>query len=305
MKIAVQFFGHLRNYEKCASSIKKHLLSLYDCDVFMHTWSETDHHTQTWHKQNNGSSKVDGKTIEKLKLLYNLKDIVVEKQNETKNDTLIPCQHNHGKSLISKSGIGFMLYSQQKVNKLRKKYQKLHNVKYDYVLMVRPDIKLNKDFILNTVDSEINVQQPRIARYCACTIHNSPEFPIIGDTASDIIYFARPEIIDKTIDILNKIDLEKHKNDMWNPESLFNQELESHGIYSLFINYQGKTDWEIVRKTSKSTIRKNIIRIRIKKAVLTINFFTFLSSPIMNLNLSILNMLGIRFLIGAANDQRK
>lgn len=301
MKIAVQFFGHLRTYEKCANSIKKHLLALYDCDVFMHTWSETDHHTQTWHKQDNVSSKVDGKAIEKLKFLYDLKDIVVEEQTETKNDTLIPCQHNHGKSLISKSGIGFMLYSKQKVNELRKKYQKRHNVKYDYVLMVRPDIKLNRDFILNAVDSEINTQQPRIARYCACSVHNSLDFPIIGDTASDIIYFARPEIIDKTIDILNKIDLEKHKNDMWNPESLFNQELESHGISSLFINYQGKTDWEIVRKSNKRNLRKSYIDLKIRKNLFYLHLLKILPISLFSLKLSISGVFLIDFCLGKNN----
>ena len=128
MKIAVQFFGHLRTYEKCADSVRKHLLSLYDCDVFMHTWSETEHKTKTWHNHTAKSLVVDAERIEKLKALYNLKDIIVEKQEPAEDDTLIPCQHNQGKSQISKAGIGFMLYSKHKVNELRKKYQKEHNV---------------------------------------------------------------------------------------------------------------------------------------------------------------------------------
>ena len=49
MKIAVCFFGHLRTFKRCAPYIKKNLLNHYDCDLFMHTWSEYNHNTKTWH----------------------------------------------------------------------------------------------------------------------------------------------------------------------------------------------------------------------------------------------------------------
>jgi hypothetical protein len=39
MKIAVQLFGHLRTYKKCFPALKKHLLSKYDCDIFIHSFS--------------------------------------------------------------------------------------------------------------------------------------------------------------------------------------------------------------------------------------------------------------------------
>ena len=305
MKIAVQFFGHLRTYEKCADSVRKHLLSLYDCDVFMHTWSETEHKTKTWHNHTAKSLVVDAERIEKLKALYNLKDIIVEKQEPAEDDTLIPCQHNQGKSQISKAGIGFMLYSKQKVNELRKKYQKEHNIVYDYVLVIRPDIKLKKDFILKHVDNEISIQSPITSRYCACNISNSNDFPIIGNIASDIVYLGKPETIDKVIDVLNKIDFSKHLESMWNPETLFNHELEKAGISSHFINYQYKQDWEILRKPNKRKIRKGIVCIKVKKAILNVRLLAFLPFSVINLDFSIFNLLGISFSIGATNDYKK
>ena len=302
MKIAIQFFGHLRTYEKCIKSVKKHLLSKYDCDVFMHTWSETEHKTKTWHNHNSKSFAVDEKRIESLKTLYNLKDITVEKQNEVKEDILIPCQHNQGKSQISKAGMKFMLYSKQKVNELRIKYQKAHNIKYDYVLVIRPDIKLKKDFILNFVDDEIKTQQSNNTRYCACNISNSNDFPIIGNIASDIVYFGKPETINKTIDILNKIDFEKHQNDMWNPETLFNQELEKAGISSHFINYQYKQDWEILRRPDKRKIRKSIITLKIKRNLFHFHLLNILPIPFLELKLRLLGYFLFDICIGKSDN---
>lgn len=287
MKIAVQFFGHLRTYEKCADSVRKHLLSLYDCDVFMHTWSETEHKTKTWHNHTAKSLVVDAERIEKLKALYDLKDIIVEKQEPAEDDTLIPCQHNQGKSQISKAGIRFMLYSKHKVNELRKKYQKEHNVVYDYVLVIRPDIKLKKDFILKHVDNEISIQSPITSRYCACNISNSNDFPVIGNIASDIVYFGKPETIDKVIDVFNKIDLSKHLESMWNPETLFNHELEKAGISSHFINYQYKQDWEILRKPDKRKIRKGIISLKIRRNLFLFHLLEILPISLLSLKFSI------------------
>ncbi|MBE6444385.1 MAG: hypothetical protein E7020_06970 [Alphaproteobacteria bacterium] len=287
MKIAVQFFGHLRTYEKCADSVRKHLLSLYDCDIFMHTWSETEHKTKTWHNHTAKSLVVDAERIEKLKALYNLKDIIVEKQEPAEDDTLIPCQHNQGKSQISKAGIGFMLYSKHKVNELRKKYQKEHNIVYDYVLVIRPDIKLKKDFILKHVDNEISIQSTTTSRYCACNISNSNDFPVIGNIASDIVYFGKPETIDKVIDVLNKIDFSKHLESMWNPETLFNHELEKAGISSHFINYQYKLDWEILRKPDKRKIRKGIISLKIRRNLFLFHLLEILPISLLSLKFSI------------------
>ena len=302
MKIAVQFFGHLRTYQKCAKSVRKHLLSLYECDVFMHTWSETEHKTKTWHKHTVKPVVVDDEKISKLKILYNLKDIIVEKQKTTKDDILIPCQHNQGKFQISQAGIKFMFYSAQKVNKLRKKYQKAHNIVYDYILFIRPDIKLKKDFILKDVDKEIKIQAPMATRYCACQIPNSPDFPIIGNNASDIIYFGKPETIDKVINVFNKIDLNQHIDSMWNPETLFNQELQKHGISSLFINYQGKRDWEILRKRDLKKIRRSIICLKFRKNLFFVSLIGGLPISLLSFKFSFFGFFFFKICIGRPLD---
>ena len=88
LKIAIQFFGHLRTFEKCAPSVKKHLLTKFDCDVFMHTWSETEHSTQTWHNSKSKVNNVNEAILNKIEEVYLPKMSVIEKQVLTDGD---PC----------------------------------------------------------------------------------------------------------------------------------------------------------------------------------------------------------------------
>jgi len=81
LKIAVQFFGHMRTFEKCAPSLKKYFLRYYDCDVFIHTWSTLDHDTKTWHKHKKSGHSIDQSQFEnKIQSLYSPKKIKIEDQ---------------------------------------------------------------------------------------------------------------------------------------------------------------------------------------------------------------------------------
>lgn len=303
MKVAIQFFGHLRAFEKCVDSVKQHLIDLYDCDVFMHTWDETEHRTKTWHEEKEKIRSVDDSMIEKIRLLYGVKEIVVEKQDVGLEDDVIACQHNQGNTQISSIGMRFMLYSQNKVNQIRLEYQKKHNIKYDYVIFIRPDIKLKRDFILENIDKELKFQEKISARYCACNILKTNEFPIIGNCASDIIFFGRPEDMDNAMDVLSHIDFKKYKNNMWNPETLFNQELVKAGIYSNFINYLHGSDWIIVKPQKKVKLRKKIIRLKIRTNGVRIQLLFFVNRPLCSLQFSLFNLFFVDFCLGRQPDE--
>lgn len=298
MKVAVQFFGHLRTFDKCANSVVRHLLSHYDCDVFMHTWSKTDHTTKTWYQNERQIRSITEKEIETLKKIYHLKSIIVEEQKITEDTDFLACQHNRGKTAVSSQGMKFMLYSQKKVNELRQKYQKKHQTQYDYVVMIRPDIRLKKDFILEDVDREITVRQDLPARYCACGISRSKDFPIIGDCASDIIFLGRPKAIDKVVNILNDIDFRKHQQDMWCPEELFYFELEKAGISNFFLNYIQGRDWEIVRPLDVVKISTHLIRVKIRKNFLRLRFISFFPYTVLSIRTVLFGFFRIEFCIG-------
>lgn len=50
MKIALHLFGHLRTFKECLPTFNQFLIQNHECDVFMHTWDETDRKTESWYK---------------------------------------------------------------------------------------------------------------------------------------------------------------------------------------------------------------------------------------------------------------
>lgn len=273
MKIAVQFFGHLRTFEKCVESVRRHLLLKYDCDVFMHTWSLTDHKTKTWYRvQDKNITVVDNYIKKRIFDLYSPKALLIEDQNFLSDDEFfIPCMHNNGETKISSLGLKYMIHSKYRVNELRIKYQIAHNVNYDYVVMIRPDVMLYEDLDLNSVIDEINISGYVLSRFCAFNYINSRQFPVLGNCASDVLYFGSPMSIDRVVSVLNRIDFLSLKNGIWNPESLFVNELLKKGVASQLINFECNKSWEILR--NKNFFSKNqfiSLRIRTNKLCLKI-----------------------------------
>lgn len=298
MKIAVQFYGHLRTFEKCAQSIRTQLLDIHNCDVFIHTWSETEHRTQTWHNQKSKISPVNDTTISKIQKLYLPKKICIEQQKVPLNDVLIPCLHNPKKFQISLSGLNFMLYSQQKVNDLRKKYQQKNKVKYDLVIMLRPDIMLNTPLPLEAIQKQHILNQNKNIRYAIARFLENKDFPIVCNNASDILYFSTPDIMDNIVDCLEKINFKKNKNAFWNPETFIDDTLSQNGIYSKYLTYTYNKDWKILRPRHWEFNRKKIISLRIRKNILSLKFLSFLPFSVFKFDTNLLSKFKIQLYIG-------
>ena len=296
MKIAIPFYGQLRPYKECLPSIQKWLLENYDCDVLMHTWSETEHRTKTWHDYKMKKiTPVDNKLVDELKKEYNLKEILVEEQKKLSSEKFITCLHNENTSKISANGIHYMLYAQYKVNELRQEYQNKHNIKYDYVLMIRPDIFLYNELNFNLLDKEIKLAKNPQTRFCGINPMKMNEFALALDSATDTIYCSIPEIMDKTVQILNTIDISKYQGEIWNPENLFNRILLENGIISTSILYIRARDWNIIRENTivpyfqiekNKQKNKKFIRIRFSIKKSYIKLFPE-KKPLFNLRFSI------------------
>lgn len=302
LKIAVQFFGHLRTFRKCAPSVRKYLLDRYDCDVFMHTWSVTEHSTVTWHNDKCDILNVDDKLIVELKSIYSLKSIIVEEQKtDSRLEESVFCEHDKGKSKISINGLKCMYYSKRRVNDLRREFQREYGVTYDYVIMIRPDVKLYCNFELDNCIKELDCLKLRDGRFCATNVNGGNAFPIIGSTASDILYFTKPSVADKIMEAVSNIGFETLvREPVWNPETFFVKKLQDHGIESYYINYPYKESWEIMRPSGKKF--KNYINIRIKRSRILISLVEVLSFNILYIKLNILEKFDIVFSIGRNRD---
>lgn len=297
IKIAVQFFGHLRTFKECASSVKRYLLEKYDCDVFMHTWSKTEHSTQTWHNSKCDSVDVDDNIIKTVQDLYSPKSLNVEEQIDVKDNSLVFCQHNNGKNSISIQGIKYMIYSKWKVNELRREYESKKSIAYDYVIMIRPDVRLNKDFLIDDLVRESECLGLKEGRFCALNISGNTDFPIIGSTASDVLYLAKPKVMDRIVNVLSTIDFEKvNRDSFWNPETFFIKILQENNVESYFIDYCYGKAWEILRPSKKSL--KDYLSIRISRNKILISILGCLQYNVVCIHFSAIDRLEFLFKVG-------
>jgi hypothetical protein len=196
VKIALQFYGHLRTFQDCFPSIKKFILDRYDCDVFIHTWDTLEHNTKTWHQsadKKKSKASVDKKVISHIQQLYKPKKLKIDSQDFIDEAGFLGL--DGPESGISKSGIKYMLYSQLAANELRKEYEQEHNISYDYVIVTRPDIKLLDEFDISKYQHEFTFATNTSIHFVfAVTPHvSNNKFFTLG--TMDIFYFSSPNII--------------------------------------------------------------------------------------------------------------
>ena len=259
MKIAVQIYGHLRTFEQCAPKLKEHLLDLYDCDVFIHTWDKLEHNTKTWYHEDvrfDGHSVDDG-ISNKINSFYKPKSLKIESQNFLDEKGHLG---NNPKRQMSLLGIKYMTYSKYQSNILREEYQKNNNVQYDHALVIRPDIMLLENIVFSKFKNEFEFHN-------RCSIHFAlqPQIELCDDKyfhyprACDCFYLANPDVIG----VISKLYLEFDKfyrdsasilpDSMNVPEVLFFEYLHHKGIIPREYLFRFK----IKRKDAKHDVTKD------------------------------------------------
>ncbi|MDW6002193.1 hypothetical protein [Vibrio mangrovi] len=236
MKVAIQLYGHLRTFEKCAVYLKEHILDYYDCDVFIHTWDTTEHVSKSWYDESVKSSviPVDEYILNKIDDLYSPRKIKIETQNLFNEPE---SYGTHEEIQISLQGLKYMLYSQYQVNNLRLEYEKENGIVYDYVVMIRPDVMpfLKLDF---------NLYQPEFEYNKNISIHfliNSELF-FISDKVfnyplvSDVYYFSTPGNMNKITSVFERFDyfykdiVSIFPKNVENPEVSFFESIIQNGV---------------------------------------------------------------------------
>jgi hypothetical protein len=218
-RIAIQLFGHLRSFRMTYKSLIKNIVETnkqdgYDIDIFIHTWTETDHSDITWHNPNGKKRGVA--MTENIKneiyTFYKPKKILIEKQLET-DDFIV-----HGKvrkEFLYKIILN-LAYTVYKSSELRRAYKDETGIVYDYVIVTRPDILFYKPFRLNSflsVYEKYNMEVPKNALFVPYCFHNKEyndnkdvvyDRQFIIDT--DLLFFAQEFVIDKATNIYSKLN---------------------------------------------------------------------------------------------------
>ena len=303
MKIAVQLFGHLRTYEKCYHALHKHLLSKYDCDVFMHTWSTIDHGTETWHKNKmRCASESTQNLLCKLEKNYALKGIKIEDQMIENLGTI----NAVGKD-ISVFGMKAMFHSMKGANCLREEYQRKNGVKYDFVVILRPDIFLKKDFVIKKFikrldDIEVN-NTVFTAGYPMAGVLS--DFKYLG--ATDVLFFAKPNVL-TTVYQNEDIFFNYFKANTivnYGPEYYFSKTIEKTGFRSVLINFLVGDSFKILRPASAQSTRRSLLSIRVRKNFFKIQILSIISVPIVRMQFNIGDIFSMFISIGASVEDEK
>lgn len=314
MRVAVQLYGHLRTFELCYKRLYECLINLYQCDVFIHTWDTLDHATQTWHnfkmKGNYDPEEIKTKVID----CYHPKKYIVEKQ-EARDEGCIVAQHKS----ISVYGIKAMLYSMQQVNKLRVEYEEETKQRYDYIVMLRPDVELWLPLELPSYIDDTEMIELQNSFYFGGfykykRILNN--WKAIG--GSDVLFFASRLAMDKIFS--HTEDLNRNCTDQriagYGPEYAFLYTIEKLGMRMQFIDYLWGNKYTILRgdmvqgkegnkatgvtqiPVKKKKWYRRIIRIHLRKYKLELGFFAMLPFNIAEFELHVHTWFTIYFSIG-------
>lgn len=143
MRIALQFSGQLRNFQQCAYFFKTQLLNRVPIDIFVSTWKV------------NSTAQLfsDEGTIRDFLNLYNIAAHRIEELNQDYFLHLIKSCKSGVNTRVKYDYMVYGFYQRWQCNLLRKEYEKKHNIKYDRVIITRPDLILGEPLKFDVISS--------------------------------------------------------------------------------------------------------------------------------------------------------
>ena len=257
-RIAIQFFGHLRTFDKTYESFLKNVISVnivdgYQIDVFIHTWTERSHSTVSFRNPNGESvsnSLLTKDLIEKAKKIYQPKIFLIDDQIDCQDHIFYERLYKSKKSL---KGVINMTYTIHRSSYARHVYERERQIKYDWVIVTRPDIEflspLRLDELLKVyIDNDVAIPVNSIfyaTKIFARAKINDVRF--VG--GSDLIYFGKPEDIDKATNLYDYWLKENGCSDLiwyedfYSPESWLIRYWERQKLKPVEIDYVTNRDF--------------------------------------------------------------
>lgn len=256
-RIAIQLFGHLRTFEYTFEMFKKNVLEAnsrdgYEVDIFIHTWDELDHSTVSY--RNPDGEPLTDKTllpsdIDMAKKLYQPKGFSIQPQRQHE-EILIDEKIGHFKRSIK--GCVNMAYTLYSSSELRREYEQKNNVKYDWVIVTRPDVLFKyefriEDFLKSHRDFKFEIPQDGLFyAFNPFGRENKIEEPQFL-TGADLIYFATPDNVDKATSLYSKFEENIDVNNFYCMEVWWGGYWRSQGLKPYPILYRHGPEFEIIK----------------------------------------------------------
>jgi len=140
MKVCLLISGHLRTFRECLPTQRKMLIDKLGCDVFMHSWTDIESKTNSWHSSHMPNRTVEDSDVSFIESIVSPKSLVIEEQVDFGIDK------NLFGSQISLNGLKNMTLGFKRTYEMMKDYENKTGIKYDLIIKIRPDIMLKRPF---------------------------------------------------------------------------------------------------------------------------------------------------------------
>ena len=293
MRVAIQLHGHLRTFQSCASSLKKYISSNENIDVFIHTWSETEHKNRSWYPDSFRDSPVilDDSILSKIRDLYKPKGLIIDQQPLFSEEGHFG---THEKIHISLMGLKHSMYSMNQANLLREKYQQQENVEFDLVFVTRPDIEFQESISFLEFEQYFNFYDKTLIHLVHQQELQVRDRQLITyPQMIDVAFFGKPDTVSISTQMYSCFDryLKDYNRILPKgveiPELAWRQYLGERGIISLYFRFSyavrrtlGKGDITLIPPHRPITVyRQSIYKALVIKLLKTtfvmINIITF------------------------------
>jgi hypothetical protein len=263
MRIAIQFFGHLRTFEQTSSSFLQNVVEAnqtagHRVDVFIHTWDELDHSTVNY-RNPNGECLTDRRLLESdldlARSIYQPKKIKIEPQLEC-DEVII--REKIGKFDRSIKGCLNMAYSLYQGSTLRREYERSEGVKYDWVIVTRPDILFHKEFSISQIFGAYEQFDFEIPKSCIFHAFNpfgrgnmieEPQFM----AGTDLVFVARPQDVDLANSLYEDFDGNIDITNFYCMEGWFGSYWRSRKLNVYPIDFRHGPDFDVLKSLRTQT----------------------------------------------------
>lgn len=257
MKIAIQLFGHLRSYAQVNSYLRSHIIEQYDCDIFIHTWSEEEHSDPSWHKDSNSEQPVKVTNEAKVREMYEPAGLEIEDNSIIEYPGFFNENNN-----ITLRAMKAMSHSQNRVNRLRREYAQSNNIKYDLVVVLRPDVMPLAKLDLCQYRDELSYCASSTIHFSSGTHqHTQGRKKVTTPLASDLFFIAGPDTLDRFFELKDNnferfyVDFTKvNEGGISAPEASFLEALSQSGAIPRFYEFP----YAVIRTTGSNHLKSNM-----------------------------------------------
>lgn len=219
MKVAVLIPGMLRCFEQVNPEFKKYVIDVFRPDIFF-----------SGYPNNNGLKYCESK----IKELWNPKKYIIREYTEKLRREIHPNDEKFELRKVYGARVSSTLsgkYNIKLANELRKQYEKENNIKYDLLMVWRPELVFYKTLEKEEIEKALNGD---------VLIPDAWDFKEVNPVCvSDIGVVTNRESMDTYASLIDYIDKYWEEGHLFHPETLMGVHLEKTGLRRTGVHYTG------------------------------------------------------------------